>query len=127
MKVKKVFTERLNQAFKNSGLSQQELSEKTKIPKSSISMYLSGKAFPRYDRVEKLAETLNVNSLWFYDIKSIEPNNYPYVVFREDNSNGEYNGYSFSEETIAVMLAYQDADDDIKKAVRILLKSTMLD
>lgn len=61
---------RLKEALQIRKISQQELSEKTGIPKSSISQYLSGYASPRHDRVSLMAEALDVNEVWLlgYDV-----------------------------------------------------------
>ena len=55
---------RLRKAISLSGMKQQELVEKTGIPKSSISQYLSGYAEPKTDRVALLAKALNVSPVW---------------------------------------------------------------
>ena len=41
-----------------------ELSEKTKIPKSSISQYMSGHAKPSGERVYLISNALNINEAW---------------------------------------------------------------
>jgi transcriptional regulator with XRE-family HTH domain len=43
---------------------QSELCEKTKIPKSALSEYISGAYEPKQDRVFILAEALNVDPVW---------------------------------------------------------------
>ena len=52
------------------GMTAVELSTKTKIPKSSISQYLSGYAKPKQDRIYLLASALNVSEAWLmgYDV-----------------------------------------------------------
>lgn len=47
-----------------------ELSEKTGIPKSAISQYLSGYAKPKQDRIYLIAKALNINEVWLmgYDV-----------------------------------------------------------
>lgn len=54
-------TQRLNEAFNASGLSQTELCEKTGITKGAISSYLSGRYFPKQRTIELLANALNVS------------------------------------------------------------------
>ena len=56
--------ERLKKALDIRNLTQQELSERTQIPKSSISQYLSGYAKPKDDRVYAMAVALDVNEAW---------------------------------------------------------------
>lgn len=47
-----------------------ELSEKTRIPKSAISQYLSGYAKPKQDRIYLIAKALDINEVWLmgYDV-----------------------------------------------------------
>lgn len=47
-------------AFKKSGLTQKELSEKTGIDRSSLSLYLSGKRDFLDENKEKLMDALNI-------------------------------------------------------------------
>lgn len=54
-------TQRLNEAFNASGLTQTELCEKTGITKGAISSYLSGRYFPKQKTIELLANALNVS------------------------------------------------------------------
>lgn len=54
-------TERLNKAFKASGLSQSELCDKADINKGALSSYLSGRYFPKQIALEKLSAALNVS------------------------------------------------------------------
>lgn len=46
------------------------LVELTQIPMSSISQYMSGYANPKIDRIDKIAEALNINPAWLlgYDV-----------------------------------------------------------
>lgn len=61
---------RLRQALKLRNMKQADLSQITKIPKSAISQYLSGKFEPKQDRLEILAQALNVSEAWLmgYDV-----------------------------------------------------------
>jgi transcriptional regulator with XRE-family HTH domain len=49
---------------------QADLCEKTKIPKSAISQYISGAFEPKQDRVYLIAKALNVDPVWLmgYDV-----------------------------------------------------------
>jgi len=53
-------TQRLNEAFNASGMTQTELCEKTGITKGALSSYLSGRYFPKQKAIEALANALNV-------------------------------------------------------------------
>ena len=55
---------RLQTALSVAGIPAIELSEKTGIPKSSISQYLSGYAKPKQDRIYLMAKVLDVSEAW---------------------------------------------------------------
>lgn len=63
--------DRLRQALDDSKTKPIELAEKTGIPKSMISYYLSGKSQPKADRIYELARVLDVNEAWLmgYDVE----------------------------------------------------------
>lgn len=52
---------RLKKALTLRNMKQVELSEKSKIGKSAISQYLSGKVVPKQDKIYLMAKALNVN------------------------------------------------------------------
>lgn len=55
---------RLARALAIRGMKQSELCEKTKIPKSAISQYLSGLFEPKQDRLHIIAQALGVDPVW---------------------------------------------------------------
>lgn len=55
---------RLTKALAIRGMKQSELCEKTKIPKSAISQYLSGLFEPKQDRLLILSQALDVDPVW---------------------------------------------------------------
>lgn len=55
---------RLAKALAIRGMKQSELCEKTKIPKSAISQYLSGLFEPKQDRLYIIAQALNIDPVW---------------------------------------------------------------
>lgn len=55
---------RLAKALAIRGMKQSELCEKTRIPKSAISQYLSGLFEPKQDRLYIIAQALNVDPVW---------------------------------------------------------------
>lgn len=55
---------RLKKALAMRNMRQADLCEKTKIPKSAISHYLSGSFVPKQDRAFIIAQALNVNPAW---------------------------------------------------------------
>lgn len=71
--------ERLSQALRIKGIRQSDLCQATKIPKSSISQYLSGDFEPKQDRIYLLAKALNVSEAWLmgYDVPMERQKNSP--------------------------------------------------
>lgn len=61
---------RLKMALSIRDLKPVDLVEKTKIPKSAISQYMSGYAKPKQDRIYLISEALNINEAWLlgYDV-----------------------------------------------------------
>ena len=55
---------RISKALAIRGMKQSELCEKTKIPKSAISQYISGTFEPKQDRLFLIAQALDVNPVW---------------------------------------------------------------
>lgn len=62
--------ERLTTALNIRKMKQSELCEKTKIPKSAMSQYISGAFEPKQDRLYLMANALNVSEVWLmgYDV-----------------------------------------------------------
>lgn len=56
--------DRLKEAIEAAGMRPIELSEKTNIPKSMLSYYLSGKTQPKADRLHIIAKALDVSEAW---------------------------------------------------------------
>ena len=61
---------RLKKALSIRNMTQSELCQKTKIPKSALSEYLKGLYDPKQDRLLILSEALNVDPVWLmgYDV-----------------------------------------------------------
>jgi transcriptional regulator with XRE-family HTH domain len=64
---------RLREALDGVQMKPIELAEKTGVPKSMISYYLSGKSVPKADRIYKMAQALGVNEAWLlgYDVPKV--------------------------------------------------------
>lgn len=62
--------DRLREALNDAGMKPIELSEKTGIPKSMVSYYLSGKTKPKADRIYTISTALGVSEAWLigYDV-----------------------------------------------------------
>ena len=71
------FHKRLQMAMDKAHMSQVELCEKTKIPKSAMSQYVSGSFRPRQVRTHLIAMALNVSEAWLmgYDVPMERPEN----------------------------------------------------
>lgn len=61
---------RISKALAMRGMRQSELCKIAKIPKSSLSLYLSGAYEPKQDRIYSIAQVLNVSEAWLmgYDV-----------------------------------------------------------
>ena len=55
---------RISKALSIRGMKQSELCEKTNIPKSAISQYVSGSFEPKQDRLFLIAQALDVDPVW---------------------------------------------------------------
>ena len=55
---------RISKALSIRGMKQSELCEKTGIPKSAISQYISGSFEPKQDRLFLIAQALDVDPVW---------------------------------------------------------------
>lgn len=80
--MKDTCAKRLRAALDKTGLTQAELSRRTKIPKSAISQYLSGAFEPKQDRLELLAKVFGVPEAWLmgFDV----PEDMPAPITTED-------------------------------------------
>lgn len=67
---REALSSRLREALATAGLKPIELSEKTGIPKSMVSYYMTGKSTPKADRLFKMAVALDVSEAWLmgYDV-----------------------------------------------------------
>lgn len=63
-------SKRIADALKIRGMKQYELCKFANVPKSSLSLYLSGAYEPKQDRVYDMAKALNVSEAWLmgYDV-----------------------------------------------------------
>lgn len=73
--------ERIKTALHIRGIQQTELCKRASVPKSSLSLYLSGAYEPKQDRIYAMAMALGVSEAWLmgYDVsmereESISPN-----------------------------------------------------
>lgn len=61
---------RIAEALNLKGIKQADLCKLAKVPKSSLSLYLSGAYEPKQDRIYDMAKALNVSEAWLmgYDV-----------------------------------------------------------
>ena len=62
--------QRISKALTIRGMRQAELCKLANVPKSSLSLYLSGAYEPKQDRIYAMAKALNVDEAWLmgYDV-----------------------------------------------------------
>lgn len=77
-------SERIATALTIRKMKQAELCEKTKIPKSAISQYISGAFEPKQDRIYLIAQALNVSEAWLmgYDVPMEKEKKSPQEVIK---------------------------------------------
>jgi len=68
--LKKDTSTRLQELMHIKNINQVDLCQRTGIPKSSMSMYLSGERSPRQNRLSQIAEKFNISEAWLmgYDV-----------------------------------------------------------
>ena len=68
--MKKDTSTRLQELMHIKNINQVDLGQRTGIPKSSMSMYLSGERSPRQNRLSQIAEKFNISEAWLmgYDV-----------------------------------------------------------
>ena len=59
-----IFQQRLKELMNEQNISQKEICEKTKIPKSAMSQYINGYMLPKANRLYLIAKVFNVNPVW---------------------------------------------------------------
>lgn len=105
--------DRLKKAMQLRNYKPVEVSEKTGIPKSAISQYMSGYAKPKQDRIYLLSKALNVNETWLlgYDV--------PMNPVNEKLENIEKN---LSHKEQLLLTKYRTLDDKGKHTVDTVLQ-----
>ena len=71
--------ERIAKALNIRGMKQSELCKLAKVPKSSLSLYLSGAYEPKQNRIYDMAKVLRVSEAWLlgYDVPMEKENTSP--------------------------------------------------
>lgn len=58
------FNDRLNEALEKRDIRPVDLANRADIPEATISQYRSGYAKPKYERIVRIADALNVSLTW---------------------------------------------------------------
>ena len=109
--------QRIAKALEINGMKQAELCKLAKVPKSSLSLYLSGAYEPKQNRIYDMARVLNVNEAWLmgYDVpmERQEKNspNEPTLTEGEKEWLEKYNRLSDESKTLFIKML--DAFDKI--------------
>lgn len=104
-------TERLNEAFRLSGLSQTELCKRTGINKGALSSYLSGRYFPKQQSIERLSAALGVSIC--------------YLMGLDEPSSSEGAMPPLSDDEQRVLDMYRALDPDDRAEVRGFVKGLL--
>jgi transcriptional regulator with XRE-family HTH domain len=64
--------EKIKIALEAKGMSQKELSEKAHATEASISRYINGERYPKWQIVKRIADVLDVSLDWLADRKESE-------------------------------------------------------
>jgi transcriptional regulator with XRE-family HTH domain len=113
-------SKRIAEALRIKGMKQYELCKLANVPKSSLSLYLSGAYEPKQDRVYDMAKALNVNEAWLmgYDVpmerqvKKVSPSE-PNLSEGEQMWLELY--HRLSDETRNVLIETMDSFDRLPK------------
>lgn len=107
---------RLRGLLDETGMTQQELADKSGVHKSKISKYLKGEYCPKADAAQKMAKVLNVSPVWLMGIPGVDRKNNPNASLNSTNSLE-------IEEALKLYKQYKNAIPQIQSAVDSLLKS----
>lgn len=100
------FNMRLKKAMNIRAITQSELCEKTGIPKSAMSQYISGNFKPKQNRTHSLAKALDVNEAWLmgYDV----PMERQSISEQDNNQNKNIVAVNLKKIRADKMLRYAD-------------------
>lgn len=120
---------RLKEAMNNLHMSQQELADKSKIGKSSISHYVNGSNEPGNKSAYAMAKVLNVNPAWLMgldDRKHIEID-YDINNLWIDMDNNDKTFEELSKRVLKFKVDNLDKSKELKKALDLYEKYSALD
>ena len=108
---------RLKKALSIRNMTQVELCQKTKIPKSALSEYLKGLYEPKQDRLLILSEALNVDPVWLmgFDIP----------MEKEDKKNLPQEDGGLTEGEKALLNLFRQIPEDQQPLVLSMIKAAL--
>lgn len=115
-----ITAKRIREAMSDMGMTQQELADKSKIGKSSISHYVNGTNEPGNKYAYALAEALKVNPAWLMglDVPKHLSNTVETIVDKDYGTNSS----EYIEKALSFLKRYEDANPEVQAAIRTLLK-----
>ena len=128
---------RIKKALELKGMKQSDLRRITKIPKSSMSQYMSGDYEPKQDRIYLIAKALNVSEAWLmgFDVPMERKNTSSDKVSEPDLTEGEklwlelYNRVSDDTRDILIkmMLSFDRIPEDKQKLALQMIRVALGD
>lgn len=114
-----LFPERLREAMRRQHMTASRLSDATGVDRGSISHYLSGRYYPKSERLSILAGALRVSEIWLrgYSVTTMDEN----PTASTDLNGRRLTTLSLTDEEINLLRKYYDADDRAKKIVNFAL------
>lgn len=124
------FKDRLLEAISKRGITAAELSRRTGISEATISQYKSGYAKPKEKKLSLLANALNVSPTWLMGLDvpmeladektrlrlTAYANQLKYYVAKSNDDGSQM------PESLQIALAYDNAPQHIKDAIKALLQ-----
>jgi len=122
------FNDRLNEALEKRDIRPVDLANRADIPEATISQYRSGYAKPKYERIVRIADALNVSLTWLMggDVpmeKTSASSKIKDILNTELDSTFEFADPDDFEKMRDLYIQYQQALPQIQAAVDSLLNT----
>lgn len=121
IKANEPISKRLQIALSKKGLKQNDLVERTGIPKGSISQYVSGFVEPKSDRIYQMAKALDVNPLWLMGVDTemdVNSNDSRYSI---ENAH-LLNQIKHDDMALTIMKRYFELTKEQKKSILTIME-----
>ena len=120
------FRDRLEEALKTRNMLPYELSKKTGISQSTISQYRSGYSKPKDEKLNIIANALEVHPAWLkgYPVPMDLNSDGDWTLietFKQSNPAYAMPRFKLLRSEEKVLEAYRNASKDVQKAVRLML------